>query len=101
MVRRRRRPPRPVLPRPPGPLGPNEWRTIEPLPGQRVTSVTIRVDADVLLHARMRALLEGTNVSRLVRAMLEDYASDSLSRFRADPEAFVSGRRPGEPQAVP
>ena len=101
MVRRRRRPPRPVLPRPPGPLGPNEWRQIEPLPGQRLTSVTIRVDAEVLLHTRMRALLEGTNVSRLVRSMLEEYASDSLRRFRADRDAFVAGRRPGEPQAVP
>jgi len=82
MTIRRARPPRPILRRPPGPLGPNEWRQVEPLAGQRLTSVTIRVDTDVLLHARMRALLEGTNVSRLVRSTLEAYAADSLRRFR-------------------
>lgn len=95
MPRRRFRPPRPALPPPAGPLGPNEWRQVEPLPGQQLTSVTIRVDSDVLVHARMRALLEGTNVSRLVRSMLEAYAADSLRRFRADPEAFVRGERRG------
>jgi len=82
-----------MLPRRSGPLGPNEWRQVEPAPGQRLTSVTIRVDSDVLVHARMRALLEGTNVSRLVRSMLENYAADSLRRFRDDPEAFVRGGR--------
>jgi len=84
---------RPFLPRRPGPLGPNEWRQVEPVAGRQLTSVTIRVDTDVLLHARMRALLEGTNVSRLVRSMLEAYAADSLRRFRADPEAFMRRER--------
>ncbi len=88
-----RRRPRDQLPRPPGPLGPNEWRTIDPLPGQRITSLTVRVDELVLLHARMRALLEGTSVSRLVRSFLDDYAADSLGRFLADPEGFVRGDR--------
>lgn len=56
-----------------------------------MTSVTIRVDSDVLLHARMRALLQGTSVSRLVRSMLDEYAADSLGRFRADRERFLRG----------
>jgi hypothetical protein len=52
------------------------------MPGRRLTSLTIKVDSEVLVHARMRALFEGTNVSRLLRAVLDDYSADSRRRFR-------------------
>jgi hypothetical protein len=57
-----------------------------------MTSLTIKVNALVLVHARMRALLDGTSVSRLIRAYLEEYAKESLTRFLADPAGF--GRHP-------
>jgi hypothetical protein len=52
------------------------------MPGRRLISLTIKVDSEVLVHARMRALFEGTNVSRLLRAFLDDYSADSRRRFR-------------------
>jgi hypothetical protein len=36
---------------------------------------TLRVDPDVVLWARMRALRSGTTVSRVIRAFLEEYAA--------------------------
>lgn len=85
-----RRPPRPQMPRPLGPLGPSEWRQVEPSVGRRLTSLTVKVDCDVLLVARMRALFEGTSLSRLVRATLDQYATEAMRRFRSDPALWGS-----------
>jgi hypothetical protein len=38
------------------------------------TNITLRIDADVLLWARVRAGFAGTSVNRLVRAFLCEYA---------------------------
>ena len=38
-------------------------------------NLTLRVDEDVVLWARMRALRSGTSVNRLVRRFLQDYAA--------------------------
>lgn len=37
-------------------------------------NVTLRLDPDVVLWARTRALLEGTSMNRVVARLLEDYA---------------------------
>ena len=47
------------------------------------TNITLRVDADVLLWARVRAVA-GTSVNGLVRDLLREYA--------AVPERFLQGR---------
>ena len=38
-------------------------------------NLTLRVDAQVLLWARMRALRDGTSINRRIRAYLEEYAA--------------------------
>jgi hypothetical protein len=47
------------------------------------TNITLRVDADVLLWARVRAGFAGTSVNALVRQFLSEYA--------AVPDAFREG----------
>ena len=47
------------------------------------TNITLRIDADVLLWARVRAGFAGTSVNRLVRTFLYDYA--------AVPDTFRAG----------
>lgn len=56
--------------------------------GRRVpdSSFTIRVDPDVVLWARMRALRSGTSVNQMVRQFLEEYA--------AVPSGFWEGLSP-------
>ena len=39
-----------------------------------VTNLTVKIDRQVLLHARWRALREGTSVNAVVSAFLEEYA---------------------------
>ncbi len=41
----------------------------------RDTSLTLRIDPDVVLWARMRALRSGTSVNQMVRQFLEEYAA--------------------------
>jgi hypothetical protein len=48
------------------------------------TNITLRVDADVLLWARIRAGFAGTSVNALIRQFLWEYA--------AVPELFLQGR---------
>jgi predicted HicB family RNase H-like nuclease len=40
----------------------------------RDENLTLRIDAGVLLWARMRALMDGTSVNRLIREHLREYA---------------------------
>jgi hypothetical protein len=44
----------------------------------RTVNVTIKVDQLVLVQARMRALLEGNSVNRVLRAHLEEYAEPAV-----------------------
>ena len=46
----------------------------QPVARRRPSNLTIRVDDDVVLWARMRALREGTTVGRKIRGWLEEYA---------------------------
>lgn len=48
-----------------------------------MSNLTITVDAEVLKKARIRALNEGTSVSKLLRRYLEDYVSEQERRQRA------------------
>ncbi len=58
-------------------LPPGRAQEARPLPdGQRLVSVTVKVDRRALYRARFRALVEGTTVSGLMRAWLSEYASD-------------------------
>ena len=43
--------------------------------GESETNITLRVDADVLLWARVRAGFAGTSVNALVRQFLLEYAA--------------------------
>ena len=45
-----------------------------PTPQPRLTNLTILVDDFVLLHARWRALKEGTSVNAVLEAYLAEYA---------------------------
>lgn len=52
----------------------------------REANVTLRMDADVLMWARVRAMFAGTSVNALIRGFLEEYA--------AVPEAWRDGLPP-------
>jgi len=53
---------------------------------RRVRNVTLRVDSDVLLWARMRALFARTSVNALIRDFLSEYAAVPTAwRERRDP----------------
>ncbi len=41
----------------------------------RLSNLTLKVDQQVLLWARMRALKEGTSLNRRVNAFLQEYAA--------------------------
>jgi hypothetical protein len=55
------------------------------------TNITLRVDADVLLWARVRAGFAGTSVNALIRQFLDEYASVP-ARF-LDGQAWTVGAR--------
>jgi hypothetical protein len=42
------------------------------------STLTLRIDPDVVLWARMRALRSGTSVNQMVRQFLEEYAAVPL-----------------------
>jgi hypothetical protein len=58
-----------------------------------MTNLTISVDAEVLKRARIRAIEEGTSVSAVVRARLEEYAAGRSERLRAGLELLEAAKR--------
>lgn len=51
-----------------------------------MTNLTVKVDDEVLKRARIRALEEGTSVSAVLRAFLEEYTGNSEQRLAAGDE---------------
>lgn len=58
-------------------------------------NLTIRVDPDVLLWARMRALLRRTSVNQVIRRCLENYAQVPEAWWQGLPPPW-NDLRPGE-----
>jgi len=59
-------------------------------PPARLTNLTVKVDQEVLLYARWRALREGTSVNAAVVSFLEEYAGrtgDAEPKRRRSPRA--------------
>jgi len=48
-----------------------------------MTNLTLTIDEDVLLRARIRALEQGTSVNAVVRRFLEEYADGDQRRAKA------------------
>ncbi len=48
-----------------------------------MANLTLKIDADVLKRARIRALEDGTSVNEVVRRYLESYAVTRGQRLRA------------------
>ena len=60
--------------------------------GRRVPdeNLTLRVDPDVVLWARMRALRSGTSVNRIIRQFLDEYAAVPRGWWEGDPPPWTA-----------
>ena len=66
-------------------------------------NLTIRVDPDVLLWARMRALMRGTSVNQLIRRCLETYAQVPEAWWQGLPPPWSDlppNQFPPEPESI-
>jgi hypothetical protein len=56
-------------------------------------NLTLRVDPDVITWARMRALIQGTSLNRIIRAFLERYAAIPEAWWQGAPPPWSPGGR--------
>ena len=65
-------------------------------------NLTLRIDAQVLLWARMRALRDGTSINRRIRHYLEEYAAiPPDQRWPSDEHAAAAARAEASPFITP
>jgi hypothetical protein len=57
-------------------------------------NLTLRIEAQVLLWARMRALRDGTSVNRRIRQYLDEYAAIPPEQRRVSPPGLDADARP-------
>jgi hypothetical protein len=55
-------------------------------------NVTLRLDPDIVLWARMRALMDGTSMNRVVARLLADYARVPQAWLDGKPPPWEDGR---------
>jgi len=60
-------------------------------------NLTLRIDPDVVLWARMRGLRSGTSVNRVIRGFLEDYAAVPRGWWEGEPPPWRDSAGDDEP----